>query len=598
MVNTVSLPEQLPRLPDAYANRSTPELNSGILVVLRQVAPDMGILPTALTHLARMCNRLAHALLLSIDLNAGSTTFAVPLSVELGELLVHGTKEQDKARDQILDGNATGGLVLPIMEPTRWFSEYHEIHLESKLRRLDATTTIQLLAFVEYMVAEWIELGKHYCCQDCDCTAISVQDITTAINNDTELVKLSKYLGTSMSYMQAIAAHFEPNRDAWKKLDAHSWYHKPTEVALLAQKYAYGELLPGDDHFYRKHGIRPLQFFGNHRSLDPKLRTKPPRTTTEDSGGGGGDDEENEGEKGSVVFSFELRDTAGVLVPLVCELRRSRSRARFRLADSGENIADIFPHNNKKLQCVVKWTRDQVARFDVDKQQDEKDVQTSGSNKRLKLTDALAERIVIAPKSKPMSRVSLFHGRPISAASELLVRKRKKYENAVYQLERLETEMLHARPIALLEDKLIIASQLACLGSRLSTSLFTANHPLAVRSHFTATLVDVVSSQVGLPTLPTVLLQLIGEYEPANLPYIKHEGEPLFPENHCCAYTRLLALQPSFDRRAAVNRFTSTLLEVGPVLHTADSGYLQPSDSDITEEEEEEEEEGSNDDDI
>lgn len=63
---------------------------------------------------------------------------------------------------------------------------------------------------------------------------------------------------------------------------------------------------------------------------------------------------------------------------------------------------------------------------------------------------------------------------------------------------------------------------------RYSLQLFPNFHPPAVRSHFTACLLDRASQAAGLPVLPLELLRLIGKYEPADLPYLPEQ--PLWDE--------------------------------------------------------------------
>jgi len=56
--------------------------------------------------------------------------------------------------------------------------------------------------------------------------------------------------------------------------------------------------------------------------------------------------------------------------------------------------------------------------------------------------------------------------------------------------------------------------------ARWGPQLYACNHPPRVRAQFTAAALDAALAESGLPQLPIVLLHLIGEYQPAELPYI------------------------------------------------------------------------------
>ena len=60
-------------------------------------------------------------------------------------------------------------------------------------------------------------------------------------------------------------------------------------------------------------------------------------------------------------------------------------------------------------------------------------------------------------------------------------------------------------------------------GGELDPTHFSALQPLPVRIQFTAAALDSASQAAGLPLLPTALLLLIGEYDPATLPYYPAE---------------------------------------------------------------------------
>jgi len=533
------LPEHLPRLPDAYASRSSPEFEAGLLRVLHQVHHEHRIRTTALAALVRVCNRVAHALLLSIDLNEGGTSLAFPESVGLPEILLQGAQSQTKAREGGGE-DARFKLELPLTESSRWYAEYVELHEEKSLQPLGATSQIDLVAFVDYIFGEIVEIAGNYSDQSSRHT-ISVVDVSLALNCDCEMVHLLKYLGDPLllSYIDALAEHFAPNQAAWRNVDAYSWYHKPEQVELLAQQYARGELLPGDEYFERLHGIRPLQFFGNHRSFYLDFRSKPhgePAAASDD--------------KGSLVFSFALRDKAGAWMPIVCELRASRSLACFRETGNGFCVAYINTNKGSKPSCKL-GDQTHALLFNTttpDEKEEEKD-----ADKRTSSVSSSASSSSFLP-----------------------------YEsNLLDQGNHIEEENKH------IKDKFIVASQLAQL-DRFGASLFTANHPMAVRVHFTATLVDVVSRELGLPILPMVLLRLIGEYEPANLPYIKYNHlHKQKPDRMTTLFSTLNGMKRERKHREAVELVMSKLLNVGKSL-----GHSEPPDRDEDEEEDHEEEDG------
>jgi hypothetical protein len=523
------LPAELPRLPAAYANQCTPDLQKGILSVLEQVHSGYAIRPNALALLVQLCNRFAHTLCLLLDKSSNkdaSDPFLFPPCAGMGELCTYGNSEAVKAQTKLLNGDAKGGLCFVRSDTTRWMEEFHELHPESKLSSsITPMKEIAILAWVEYITAELIEVAGKFTMRRQSFT-IEGQDLIRGILNDKDLASMAMYLGTSsISYLDAMYDHFEPNRSAWLTFDlAYGWYHDAVQVKRYAQQYARGELLPGDEYFFRQHGVRPLQFWGNRRSLDPVMRRKYQAMNDNACY----DDVEEKGEKRcqhAIVFSFEVRDAQGVWVPFVCELRAQRSLARFFLADTGQFAAEIAPNDvlirsQLPARCMIKLEDHDVARFGPLPPH-------RHSNKKQRL-ESSPQAVMIHVKlpdpatiSKPLPNATVFPTRVSGASSVELTRKRKEYEDALAIVNgSLLDELEEIRPKAILEDKLLIATQLVRL-DLFSPALFTSNHPLAVRERFTAELIDYVSTQNNLPTLPTVLLQLIGEYEPANdLPYI------------------------------------------------------------------------------
>jgi hypothetical protein len=570
------LPDVLPRLPDAYANVCTTGLRQGILAVLEQVHPGHAISPTGLPAVARLLNRCAHALVLSLEMNHERgdqpAEFLFPEYTDLGELYKRGTSESNETRTKYREGKKCT-LVVPQSEGTRWLDEFCTLHPESVLmvHKPEAENQLAVVAWVEYIAAELLELGGN-CSHARRSRVIEAVDVVRVVEYDIELKPMAAYLGESRTYLDALRERFEPNQQAWLQYNRdYGWYHDPDKIKLYAQQYARGEKLPGDDYFFRKHGIRPLQFFGNHRSLDHILCR---RFKTEDDYY----EPEEPKTRGSIVFSFEVRDGEGVWVPFVCELRKSRGCALFYTTDTGTLAAQVSCVNDEATpQCTVKWTEDQVARFGVRPKDPDASFATASTHKRQKLDDdpdgSQQKQCIssIFPVPAPAPRSSSFRGmrvfgrRAVAASASAITRKRKTYQDAIATLEsKLKQEIEDMRPRAIFEDKLLVAAQLAQL-HRFGPTLFTDNHPLAVCIYFTATLVDLVSTQNGLPTLPDVLLQMIGAYAPAeDLPYIKYEDLPrpgsVGPQG---VLERMFGeILPSWDRQDATKRFTDELLAV------------------------------------
>ena len=87
------------------------------------------------------------------------------------------------------------------------------------------------------------------------------------------------------------------------------------------------------------------------------------------------------------------------------------------------------------------------------------------------------------------------------------------------------SQYLHWLYVAELQHAFIVALAMADFNQH-SLELFPNFHPPAVRAHFTACLLDRASQSAGLPVLPLELLQIIGEYEPADLPYRPQQPLP------------------------------------------------------------------------
>jgi hypothetical protein len=506
-LSPVVLPDELPRLPDTYANQCPSSLQQGIKKALTLIYPDHSITSHGILVVARILNQFSHALLLSIEMNGDtcdpSRAFLFPSCAGMGELYAYGIKEV--ANGQPVEQNAC----MKHSDVLRWIEEFRELHSNSFLTKQQQqqqqqqhATLITVTAWVDYMAFEILEVAGRYSSSR-SLYVIDGMDVIRSISFDDELKPFTKYLGDSHSYVDIMSMQFESNRDAWREFDqGYSWFHNAAKVDLYAQQYARGELLLGDDYFFRQHGIRPLQFFGNHLSHYLKLSKN----------------DTNPNERGCVVFSFEVRDAHGAWLPLVCELRASHSLAQFRTADNGQLVASIQSQHNLSPCCVVALTDKELARF----------MSNPSTHKRQRLEDehihsvfsstTLPAPIIIA-QSKPLDNP--FRHQIMSESENILTRKRKQYETA------LETLANKLKPQAFLEDKLIIATQLSRL-DRFGPSLFTSNHPLKVRARFTAALIDHVSTQNGLPMLPTVLLQLIGEYDPVtDLPYIQGSSDSL-----------------------------------------------------------------------
>jgi hypothetical protein len=476
-VRVVPLPNELPSLPDAYANQYTYSMQQGILLAMKQIQiwPGSSITPLALTLIARLLNRLAHALLLSFDMNGVDTAvFEFPARTGMGGRISEKVNEAiGEAQTKLSHGHSNGGLCFLLSNAKRWLDEFRELHTESTLAELSSEEgQIGLLVWVECIAVGTLELAGGYSGSR-GSSVIEAQDVIRSFYNAPNLASMTRYLSASRSYVDIIGERFEHNRSAWVAFDrTYSWYHDVAKVAHYAQQYARGALLPGDKYFFRTHGIRPLQFFGNHRSIDHVLRCA--YLIENDT---------NAIERGAIVFSFEVCDAHGAWMQLVCEVRASLTRARFYMADSGNAVATMKPPSMASSSSAsaphitIELDADQIARFSAN------------------------EGAVAEP----------------SSASANKKRRLEDQQRGQACAESYSTQCAKS----ILSEKLLAATQLARL-DRFGPSLFTVNHPLKVRVRFTAELIDYASTCYNLPVLPTVLLELIGEYAPiSDLPYIQ-----------------------------------------------------------------------------
>jgi hypothetical protein len=75
--------------------------------------------------------------------------------------------------------------------------------------------------------------------------------------------------------------------------------------------------------------------------------------------------------------------------------------------------------------------------------------------------------------------------------------------------------------------------------SRWGPTLYESNQPLSIRRSWHFHCIDTVLTDVGLPVLPRVLTDLVGEYSMINIPFIPEEAEtqmsslPLVPLSEC-----------------------------------------------------------------
>jgi hypothetical protein len=581
-----SLPDLLPRLPDTYVHRCSPEFKAAVLVILLEFSPDTAMQATALDELIGLCNRFAHALLLSMDLNAGCTTLVFHSSVQAAmvNFVRRGSSEQCKALLLLQKGDETGNLELPRSETTRWYAEYREAHNDGNIivcashRSLSSEQQVSLMTWIQFLVNVCVFCFSEFI-YNTPGSLITVLDMAQVIQNTPELLAWAKYLGAPCTYQQAMIAYFRPRQAEWTKVHASSWYHTPAKVMHMATLYAHGQVQLGDEYFARTHGIRPLQFFGNHRSLDPQLRTKPPGGENKDD-----DDSSDNENKGAIVFSFALCDKSGVWVPFVCELRASRGRARFRAGDTGQVVAEVI--------SVRKQTKAQPSN---------EPSELSRKTLKCRITDqALVDRFDVEAPQAPLRQAkpkSLWHTLCPTPISETWLHSNR---DSPVALSCVKADGLSASTCASirLENKFIVATQLGRL-RWWTDALYTDNVSLAARVLFSATVVDVISQAGGLPVLPDVLLRIIGEYVPADdVPFVKPIEEEETPpppstssNGNAWTYiaTALHAQEPEYQRRQQRNLISNTLLQTGQALHAPRSFYEITSDPDLSEEEEEEE---------
>jgi hypothetical protein len=531
----VALPDVLPRLPDVYADVCTLEMQQGIHSSMKDSHKARVISTTGLHMIGRLLNRFAHALLLSIVLNAdGEQPHEVmfPECAGMIQLHHHGKTMVDRQLNRHRSSRTPShsSFISLQSQIARWIEEFRQCHPAAVTLNVTEENRVMITAWVDYMTAELLEISNSTCCGRSDWSVIESVDVVRGVERDEELRPLVAYLGATCTYIDALRERFAPHRSLWQTYDrTYGWYHDDATTKRYAQQYARGELLPGDAYFFRQHGIRPLQFFGKHRSLDRALCRRFADGEEEDDFYKA----ETPSSRGSVVFSFELRDAHDRWMPLICELRESRGCARFYTANKGDLVASVSCASKEDTpRCTIQWSEALVAaHFGGGVSSEPSNVShiVNTNHKRQRLLDqhqtSAISSIFQVPDavshSKSFQGIRPFVRRAKGVSIQNIKDKRKVYKAKLKALEaKLRQEIDDERPSAILEDKLLVAAQLAHL-HRFGPQLFGENHPPAVRVYFTATLVDVVSTQNGLPILPTVLLHMIGEYAPvADLPYV------------------------------------------------------------------------------